>query len=210
MRISSRSIPRPAFLQNSLRRWGGVILAGDGPGIRRQQGYACPPCASRWRCRPATGRWHLQADLRASFPSLPPAPICLPPQPAADISRCAADGVTDPQAAQAWFWRYVPIHCGDGLHLCNSSNPCGQIGRSNFCPSAAPDGSVQRAGRRLEEGPPGPDAGSIAMNNHSLCPQAPGDPFTGLMFHFVNCSARPSGPTTVRLPPLVSAGLTEA
>jgi len=74
---------------------------------------------------------------------------------------------TDPQASFTWFAKYLPIHCGDPVQMCNSSDAdCGQKGRANLCSEAS---NVTCTGN--------------AMNS--------------FMFHMVNTSARPSGKHTV-------------
>jgi hypothetical protein len=75
---------------------------------------------------------------------------------------------TDPQASITWLARYLPIQCGDSTAMCNSSDPkCGQKGRVNLIPE----------------------------DSYSGIPFPPS--MSSFMFHQVNTSARPSGPTTV-------------
>ena len=59
---------------------------------------------------------------------------CATQNPGNGISK-QTYAATDPQAAFTWFAKYLPIHCGHPLAMCNSSDAqCGQKGRSNLCP----------------------------------------------------------------------------
>jgi len=74
---------------------------------------------------------------------------------------------TDPQASITWLARYLPIQCGDSTAMCNSSDP--KCGQKGRV-NLIPEDSYSG------EFPP-------AMSS--------------FMFHQVNTSARPSGPTTI-------------
>lgn len=74
---------------------------------------------------------------------------------------------TDPQASITWLARYLPIQCGDSTDMCNSSDA--KCGQKGRVNLIPEDSSAS-------EFPPA---------------------WSSFMFHQVNTSARPSGPTTV-------------
>jgi len=104
--------------------------------------------------------------LRALIPALSILALTAAQNPGNGISK-QTYSVTDPQAAFTWFSKYLPIHCGDSVQMCNNSDAsCGQKGRSNLC----------------------------AESDNTTCT---GSSFSSFMFHMVNTSSRPSGSRAV-------------